>query len=167
MEAGLMTLQDKRWWLENTPAGALHRALGSDPFYVDHDAVDAHVEEVRKHHSRTYGRELSDGELAAVRVGAELRSSPAQAMREVPRSTAEIVDLVNRSVVDAGWSYTPEFRGQHSGMAMRQPDGTWTGDPAIVAATAAAEEAKRLRAERDYEAWRTGPVVIRTIAPPS
>jgi hypothetical protein len=164
MEADV-SLSERRAWLESTPAGALHRALGiSDA--VDHDAADAMVDEVRKHHARTYGRELDEGELRGVRVAAE-RRSVVEAVRDAPTRVPELVDRVNSATVNAGWSYVPEFRGSSSGIAIRQGDGTYQGDPVVAAAAKSAEEAKRLAAEADMTAWRTGPAVMRTIARPS
>ena len=70
---------------------------------------------------------------------------------------------MNAANVTAAWRYIPAFREGH-GVAMRQPDGSWTGDPAIVAATERAEEAKRVANEHAYEAWRQDPVA-RTVGP--
>ena len=50
---------------------------------------------------------------------------------------------------------------------MRGPDGQWTGDPAVAAVAEAGEEARRLAAEQDMEAWRNGPLIMRTIARPT
>jgi hypothetical protein len=156
---------DQREWWERSPSALVHRAMGSDPFAVDHAAVERQLEETRAVYRERFGRELREDEVAHVRKGAELRSAP-PAPGRVIRSTAELVEAVNSANVSAGWSYTPLFR-RGEGMAIRQPDGTWTGDPAIAAATQAAEEDKLRLNEEKYQAWRNGPLVLRTIAAPS
>ena len=82
------------------------------------------------------------------------------------QTTAELVEAVNGVNVMAGWSYTPVFR-HGAGVAMRGPDGTWTGDPAVVAATQAAEAEHAARAAAAEDAWANGPLVVRSIARPS
>lgn len=158
-----MSAAERRAWLEGTPAGAIARTIGASG-EVDHDAVDARVDEVRKRHARTYGRELTDSELAQVRADAE-RRSVLPAARQLPARVPDIVDSVNSATVNAGWSYTPEFRGSSSGIAVRQADGSYRGDPVVAAAAEQAEEAKRQQAEAEMDAWRNGPAVLRTIGP--
>ena len=163
MEADV-SAAERRAWMESTPAGAVARAAGASGD-IDYDAVDAEVEAICKRHERRYGRRLDDSEVAAVRIGAEQRSV-VPAARVLSSRVPELVDQVNSANVTAGWSYVPEFRGSSSGIAMLQ-DGRWSGDPAVVEATVAGEEAKRQRAEADREAWRNGPAVMRTIARPT
>ena len=168
-----VTAADRRWWFENTAPGQLHRAMGTDPFAVDHAAVDREVESVRQHYRQTYRdrndrpRELTEAEIAQVRFGAELRSAPVAPGRVI-HTTAQLVEAVNSASVSAGWSYQPVFRGQHSGVAVRL-NGQYTedSDPAVIATTEAAEEEKRRREEEAYESWRNGPLVMRTVAKPS
>lgn len=162
-----MSASGQRWWWENSPAAKVHRAMGSDPFAVDHDAVDAEVERVQKHYARTYGRQLTEGESASVRLGAELRSAALQSVRQAPSTTQELVDAVNKANPGAGWYWMPE-RKPGEGMAMRL-NGEWTpgSDPAVIAAAQAREEQELAAAEAEYERWRNGPLVMRTIAKPS
>jgi hypothetical protein len=160
-----VSLADRKWWMENTAPGQLARAMGRDPFAVDHDRADAEVEATAKFYERTYGRKLSETDTASVRLAAEQRSAPLVELRREFRTTAELVDAVNSANVTAAWRYIPVFRSGE-GYAMRQPDGSWTGDQAIVSATEQAEEAKRVANEEAYEAWRRNPVTA-GIAPPT
>ena len=161
-----MSIAERRQWMRDTPAGQLASALGRDPFARDVAFVERQLADTRQVYRERFGRELTDREAEVVRQGAELRAMPEAAMRQVPETVPAIVEMVNSRNVAAGWSWSPSFR-RGEGYAMRGPDGTWTGDPAVAAAAEAGEEARRLAAEQDYEAWRNGPLVLRTIARPS
>ena len=71
-----MSNADKAWYMEQTPRGQLARALGVNPFEIDHDQADAIVEQTRQYWQRNYGKTLSADELARARIAAELRSAP-------------------------------------------------------------------------------------------
>lgn len=154
-----MNISERRAWLE-TPAGQVHATFGITDA-VDYDRAEAMVDEVRKHHLRAYGRPLSDRELEVARMGAEARSLVPVAV-DVPVTAAQLVERVNSATVNAGWSYVPEFRGQHSGMATLQ-DGQWVGDPNVVERVQAAEADRAARDAAESESWRNGPLVLRTV----
>jgi len=160
-----VTAADRQWWMENTAPGMLARAMGRDPFSIDRAEVDAQVEGVRQHYRAVYQRELSEAEVASVRYGAELRSA-APAMREVPQSVPDIVAMVNSRNVGAGWYWQPG-RPPGSGIAMRGPDGSWTGDPDVVDATRRGQAERDAAAAAAEDAYRNGPAVLRTIARPT
>lgn len=168
-----MTAADRKAWMEGTPGGMLSRALGRDPFAVDHDAVDAEVEAVQRFYERTYDRRLTEAEVSQVRTGVELRSAPAQAVREMPRRTADIVALVNRTSPGAGWDCSQVEKPSEFARPPWVPGprplttGISTTDPAVRERVEAAEEEKLRLAEEAYAAWRSGPLVMRTIAGPT
>ena len=114
---------------------------------------------------RTYDRELTETQVAQVRLGAELRSAPAAAVRQVPQSVQEIVAAVNRTNPVTPWYWMPA-RQPGAGVAMRL-NNEWApgSDPAIASATEAAEAQKMADAEIAYTAWRTGPG--KSIGPPT
>ena len=138
-----MSLNDEREWRQRTAAGQLAEAMGVPvgarcPFSV----VEAHVLEARERAS-AYGRELTTREVELVRQAVELRYRPEPALR-LPADVPDIVKMVNSRVLGAGWRYDPEF-GPGEGMAMRQPDGSYNGDPEITAKAQAADAAARAK----------------------
>jgi hypothetical protein len=148
-------LSDRRAWRE-TPAGQLHQALGvaDEP---DRAVVDAAVEAVRELYRHRFRRELSEAEAASVRLGAELRSAP-PALREAPRTVPEIVELVNSRNVGAGWYWAPS-RPPGAGIAMRGPDGRWSGDADVVRAAREGEHEMAAARERAAAAWANRPAM--------
>lgn len=162
-----MSAAEQRAWFEGTPAGQLARAFGIDSFAIDRPAVEQRIEETRQVYRERFGRELTAREVEVTRQTAELRSAPVAAVRDIPQSVPELVQRVNAATVNAGWSYTPQFRGPRSGVAILQSDGSYRGDPVVARAAQEADEAKRRQLEAEYGAWRSGPLVLRTIAGPS
>lgn len=139
-----MSLNDEREWRQRTAAGQLAEAMGV-PVGARCPAaeVEARVQEARTHWAETYGRQLSEREVDHIRQTAELRYRPEPA-RQLPGDVPSIVAMVNRSVVGSGWRYVPEF-GPQQGIAMRMPDGSYSGDREIAARAQAADDAARGR----------------------
>jgi hypothetical protein len=139
-----VSVADEREWRRRSAAGQLAEAMGV-PVGARCPAatVEQHVNEVRDHYRTTYARELTEREVEVLRQGAEMRYRPEPAVR-APSSVPELVQLVNSRVLGAGWRYVPNF-GPGDGIAMRQPDGSFTGDPQVAAAVQAAAAAARQR----------------------
>jgi hypothetical protein len=140
-----VSLADEREWRQRSAAGQLHEAMGM-PLGARCPAADveARVQEAKTFWAETYGRQLSEGEISHIRQTAELRYRPEPA-RQLPTSVPELVQAVNARVVGAGWRFVPEFAPGNSGVAMRGPDGTYTGDPRVAAKAQAADDAARGR----------------------
>lgn len=150
-----MTLQDREWYMRNTAPGMLARALGRDPFSVDADQADAIVEQTRQYWARNYGKILSADELARARITAELRSAPS-VTGSLPADSYELAAAVKRANPGRrSWTVQAAAPYDGAGMAMRVA-GVWTADsdPAVIAASERAEEARRVENEGVYEAWR-------------
>lgn len=158
-----MTAAEQRWWTENTWGGMVARAVGANPFAVDHDRADDEVEAVAKFYERTYGRKLSEADTASVRFAAEQRSVPAAS--RVIRTTAEFVEAVNSANVSAGLGYQPVFR-RGEGVATFQ-NGRWAGDPAVVGAVQGAEAERARQAAEAGDEWVNGPLIMRTVGRPT
>ena len=141
---------------QDTVIGQFRRREGITE-HVDHEAAEQLVAETRTRYRTMYGRELDPGELATTRRQAEMRSVVVEGGR-APESSWGLAERHR-------WGVLKE-PGRGSGMAMRM-NGEWTpdSDAAVVSATEAGEEAKRLQAEKDYGAWRRGPG--KSIGPPT
>ena len=139
-----MSLNDEREWRQRTAAGQLAEAMGVPVgARCPANVVEAHVREAQAFHAEVYGHQLDSREIELVRLGAELRYRPEPA-RQLPADVPSIVAMVNHSVIGAGWRYVPEFAG-NQGMAMRNPDGSYSGDAGVIGRVTAAEAARRDR----------------------
>ena len=142
---------------EDTVVGEFRRREGITE-RVDYEAAERLVAEARSQYRTRFGRELRPEEEAALRKQAELRSVLVTGGRGAS-SSWELAERHRWGVVKAP--------GQGSGMATRI-DGQWTddSDPAVAAATEAAEEEKFRQADEAYQAWRRDPV-LKSVARPS
>ena len=135
-------------WSERNTVGEFRRREGIVE-RRDHEVAEQLVAETRSMYRARFGRELDEGELAAVRRQAEMRAIVVEGGR-APASSWELAER-------HGWGVVKDPE-QGSGMAMRL-NGDWApgSDPVVIRATEAAEEAKRLQAEADMTAWRRSP----------
>ena len=149
-------------WSRDTNAGRLGDVLGI-PAEVPRADVDQHLENTREVYRERFKRELTETEVAHVRLGAEIRSArTAGPALEVP----ELVERMNATYPGAGWRWSPEFGAPGAGIAVLQ-DGRWQGDPDVAARAEQAGREKAARLDAIGEARLAGPMVMRTVAPPT
>ena len=139
--AAPVPVTEARNWTDASPAGRF-RDLEHITTRVDFDAAEKLVAETRQSYRARYGKELSEGQLAAVRRQAELRSVIAEGGREHPTTHA----LAERH----GWGVATPVRDR--GVA-RLEGGRWQGDPEVADAMTAADQ---LHAERTAPMRVTG-----------
>lgn len=154
-----MSATEQRAWSRDTPTGRFQAKEGIT-VTVDHELVDARVQEIRTHYQRTYGRTLSEHELANARTVLELRS--------VTGTGAQPAQSSHELAARHGWGVIVEAN-RNSGFAMKGPDGAYTedSDPVVVEAVEAGIAAREAAYFAEREKWASGPAVLRTVAGPS
>ena len=120
---------------QDTVTGEFRRREGITE-RTDHEAVERIVDETRQLYRTRFGRELTAAEAATTRKQAELRSVLVTGGRGA--STSHELAAVH------GWGVLVK-PANGEGIAMRQTDGSYTGDPVIAAKAQAADDAARAR----------------------